>query len=155
MDGDLITINNFFGHWIIDIDIRRYPDDMRILPTNNNVEFYQLSNSQLKYLPKDSVATLLKSFLYSNKAVYVDDNVDRRLNNIDDINKHSDPDLTYRIAEQKDWVFQKNYHSIPLGMLVHLGLINFAVETDTKFLFTLQRSMNKLFETTTKSCCNS
>ena len=79
------------------------------------------------------MATLLKSFLYSNKAVYVDDNVDRRLNNIDDINKHSDPDLTYRIAEQKDWVFQKNYHSIPLGMLVHLGLINFAVETDTKF----------------------
>ena len=41
MDGDLITINNFFGHWITDIDIRRYPDDMRILPTNNNVEFYQ------------------------------------------------------------------------------------------------------------------
>ena len=151
MDGDLITINNFFGHWITDIDIRRYPDDMRILPTNNNVEFYQFSNSQLKYLPKDSVATLLKSFLYSNKAVYVDDNVDRRLNNIDDINKHSDPDLTYRIAEQKDWVFQKNYHSIPLGMLVHLGLINFAVETDTKILFTLQRNMNKLLETTKKA----
>ena len=105
----------------------------------------------MKYLPKDSVATLLKSFLYSNKAVYVDDNVDRRLNNIDDINKHSDPDLTYRIAEQKDWVFQKNYHSIPLGMLVHLGLINFAVETDTKFLFTLQRNMNKLLETTKKA----
>ena len=87
-----------------------------ILPTNNNVKLYQFSNSQLKYLPKDSVATLLKSFLYSNKAVYVDANVDRRLNNIDGINKRSDPNLTYRIAEQKDWVFQKNYHSIPLGM---------------------------------------
>ena len=27
MSADLITVNNFFGHWIKDIDIRRYPDD--------------------------------------------------------------------------------------------------------------------------------
>ena len=94
MDADLITVNNFFGHWITDIDIRRYPDDTRILPTNNNVDVYQFSNSKLKYLPKDSVATLLKSFLYLNKAVYLDANVDRRLNNNDDINKRSDPNFT-------------------------------------------------------------
>ena len=105
MDGNLITANNFFGHWITDIDIRRYPDDGRILPTNNNVNVYQFSNSQLKYLLKDSVATLLKSFLYSNKAVYLDANVDRRINNNDNINKRSDPNLTYRIAELNDWVF--------------------------------------------------
>ena len=103
IDGDIITINNFFGHWITDIDIWRYPDDTRILPTNNNVDVYQFSNSQLKYLPKDSVATLLKSFLYSNKTVYLDTNVDRRLNNNDDVNKRSDPNLTYRIAELKDF----------------------------------------------------
>ena len=36
-------------------------------------------------------------------------------------------------------------------MLVDLGLINFANKTDKKFLFTLQRSMNKLFETTKKA----
>ena len=94
MDADLITVNNLFGHWITDIDIRRYPDDTRILPTNNNVDVYQFSNSKLKYLPKDSVATLLKSFLYLNKAVYLDANVDRRLNNNDDINKRSDPNFT-------------------------------------------------------------
>ena len=41
MNGDIIIVNIFFGHSITDIDIRRYPDDMRILPTNNNVEFYQ------------------------------------------------------------------------------------------------------------------
>ena len=28
----MITVNNFFGHWFTDIDIRRYPDDTRILP---------------------------------------------------------------------------------------------------------------------------
>ena len=36
-------------------------------------------------------------------------------------------------------------------MLVHLGIINFAMETDTTFLFTLQRNMNKLLETTKKA----
>ena len=107
MDGDLITANNFFGHWIADIDIRRYPDDTRILPTNNNVDVYQFSNSQLKYLPKDSVTTLLKSFLYSNKTVYLNANVDRTLNNNDDISKRCDPNLTYRIAQLKDWGFFK------------------------------------------------
>ena len=98
MDADIITVNNFFGHWITDIDIRCYPDDTRILPTNNNVDVYQFSNSQLKYLPKDSVATLLKSFLYSNKPVYLDANVDRRPNNDYDAGKGSDPNLSYRIG---------------------------------------------------------
>ena len=98
MDADIITVNNFFGHWITDIDIRCYPDDTRILPTNNNVDVYQFSNSQLKYLPKDSVATLLKSFLYSNKPVYLDANVDRRPNNDYDAGKRSDPNLSYRIG---------------------------------------------------------
>ena len=79
IDGDLITVNIFFGHCITDIDIRRYPDDASILPTNDNVVVYQFSNSQLKYFPKDPVATLLKSFLHSNKAVYLDANADRRL----------------------------------------------------------------------------
>ena len=60
MDAYLIAVNNFFGHWITDIDIRHYPDDTRILPTNDNVDVYQFLNSQLKYLPKDSVVTLLK-----------------------------------------------------------------------------------------------
>ena len=46
MDGDLITVNNFFGHWITDIGIRRYPDDTKILPTNNNLIFisFQIPN---------------------------------------------------------------------------------------------------------------
>ena len=46
--------------------------------------------------------------------------------------------------------FQKNHYRIPLGALVDLGLVNFAIKTDTKFLFTFQRNMNKLFETTKK-----
>ena len=41
MDANMIAVNNVFGHWFTDIDIRRYPDDTRILPTNNNVDIYQ------------------------------------------------------------------------------------------------------------------
>ena len=82
---------------ITDIDIRQYPDDARILPTNNNVNVYQFLASQLKYLPKDSVATDLKTLLYSNKLVYLDENVDRRPNNDDNAGKHNNNNLTYRM----------------------------------------------------------
>ena len=30
---NIMTVNNFFGHWFTDIDIRHYPDDKRILLT--------------------------------------------------------------------------------------------------------------------------
>ena len=42
MDANMIAVNNVLGHWFTDIDIRRYPDDTRILPTNNNVDIYQI-----------------------------------------------------------------------------------------------------------------
>ena len=71
-------VNNFFGHWFADIDIRRYPDNMRILPTNSSADIYQYSNAQMKYLPEKSVKKLLKTMLYSNKAVYLTKDVDRR-----------------------------------------------------------------------------
>ena len=77
VDKDLVTVNNFFGYWFTDIDIRRYADDMRILPTNNSIDINQYSNAELKYLPEKSVKTLLKTFLYSRKPVYLAQNVDR------------------------------------------------------------------------------
>ena len=55
MDANMITVNNFFGHWFTDIDIRRYLDDMSILPTNNSVNIYQYFNMEMKYLPEKSV----------------------------------------------------------------------------------------------------
>ena len=89
-----MVVNNFFGHWFTDIDIRRYPDDTRILPTSNSVDIYQYSNAQ-RYLLEKSVITILKTMSHSNKPVDLDKDVDRRPNNNDDDNKHSDPNLTY------------------------------------------------------------
>ena len=40
MDAQMMKVNNFFGHWFTDIDIRHYPDNTRILPTNNSVDIY-------------------------------------------------------------------------------------------------------------------
>ena len=50
----MTTVNNFFGHWFTSIDVRRYPDDMNILSTNNNVSIANYSNAQMKYLPEKS-----------------------------------------------------------------------------------------------------
>ena len=35
--------------------------------------------------------------------------------------------------------------------ILNLGLVNFAIKTDAKLLFSLQRNMNKLFETKAKA----
>ena len=138
MYANMITVNNFLGHWFTDIDIRRYPDDMMILPTNNSVDIYQYSNAQMKYLPEKSAKKLLKTMLYSNKLVYLGANFDRRANNDTDDNKRSDPNLTYCIKELKNYIFEKNVYRIPLTFLCDLGQVNFAMKTDIRIIITLK-----------------
>ena len=60
----MMTVNSFFGHWFTDIDIRRYRDDMMILPTNNGVSITNYANAQMKHLPAKSVKRLLKVMFY-------------------------------------------------------------------------------------------
>ena len=145
-----MTVNNFFGHWFTDIDIRRYPDDTMILPTNNSVDIYQSSNAQMKYLPEKSAKNFLKTMLYSNKSIYLAANTVRRPNSDTDDNKRSDPNLTYHIAQLKDYIFEKNVYRIPLTLVCNLGKVNFAMKTDTRIIITLERNMNKLFESNKK-----
>ena len=49
---NVITVNNVFCHWLNEIDARRYPDNIRILPTiqsklinmqSNNYNIFQAS----------------------------------------------------------------------------------------------------------------
>ena len=112
MDPLMITVNNFFGNWFTDIDIRRYSDDMNILPTNNSVDIYNYSNTQMKYLPEKSVKKLLKNMLYSNKPVYLDGDTDRRPNNDDTAADRTDENLTYRIAQLKNHLLKKIQNSL-------------------------------------------
>ena len=57
--------------------------------------------------------------------------------------------MTYQIAQLKDYIFEKHFCRIPLSLIVDLGLVNFAMKTDTKILMTLD--LNKLFETNVKA----
>ena len=42
------------------------------------------------------------------------------------------------------------YYRIPLEFFKFLGLVNFLHKIDTRFLFTLENNLNRLFETKTK-----
>ena len=143
MDPLMITVNNIFGHWFTDIDIRRYPDDMNILPTNNSVDIYNYSNAQMKYLPEKSVKKRLKNMLYCNKPMYLYGDTDRRPNNDDTAADRTEENLSYRIINLKTHLFKKNVYRIPLSALCDLGRINFAEKTDTRIILTLERNLNK------------
>ena len=53
MDANMIPVNGFFFHWFNELDIKRYPDDVRILPTDKTVSIADYAKNQLKYLPKN------------------------------------------------------------------------------------------------------
>ena len=147
----MMTVNNFFGRWFTDIDIRRYPDDMMILPTNNSVSIANYSSAQMKHLPAKSVEKLLKTMLYFNKDVaYNQDDMDRRSYNSATDTDRTDPNLDYQLANLKDFIFKKNVYRIPLTLTLDLGKCNFTIKTDTKCIITLERNMNKLFESNKK-----
>ena len=150
LDVNMTTVNNFFEHWFTNINVRRYPNDMNILPTNNSVSMANYSNAHMKYLPEKSVKKLLKTMLDSNKPVYLDGDNTRRPNNDAVDASRSDPNLTFRIANLKSHLFEKWVYKIPLLYLCDLGKVNFAITPNTKIVLTLERNMNKLFESNKK-----
>ena len=104
----------------------------------------------LKYLPAKSVQKLIKTMLFYNKPVYLKKDTDRRSHNSATNNDRTDPNLTYRIKELSDHIFKKNFYRIPLTLICDLGKCNFAIKTDTRIIITLERNMNKLFESNKK-----
>ena len=73
-----ITVNNFFAHWIKEIDIKRLGDDIPILPTTNTIPIYRYSDRLLKHMPKDSLAIIENNLLYSKKKVKLPAGEDKR-----------------------------------------------------------------------------
>ena len=53
----LMTVNNFFAHWIREIDIKRYGDKIPILPLINAVDIYKYSDAMLKFEEDDVLKT--------------------------------------------------------------------------------------------------
>ena len=69
-DVDVVTVNNCFACWLKGVDIRRYPDDVRILPINNTVEVYNYAAQQIKYLPTKSLDDIKETILYEKKQLF-------------------------------------------------------------------------------------
>ena len=65
----MITVNNFFVHFIKEIDILRYGDDQHILPTNNVVDIYRYSDIMLKHMPEKALRIFQNTLFCSKKAV--------------------------------------------------------------------------------------
>ena len=63
IDSDLITVNNFFAHWVKEISITKYGSDKELPPTFSPWEVYQCSDQMLKHLPKDSLKIIQKLIL--------------------------------------------------------------------------------------------
>ena len=55
--------------------------------------------------------------------------------------------MTYCIAQRKVYIFEKH---VNLSLIIGLGLVNFSMKTDTKIILTLERNINKLFESNNK-----
>lgn len=69
IDAEMIMINSFFAHWIREANIKRYGDDITILPLNNVIEIFCYSEAMLKHLSRKSLETFQNKLLYSNKTV--------------------------------------------------------------------------------------
>ena len=80
IDATMIPVNNFFAHWIKDVTVKRYGDDIAVLPINTTLDTYRYSESMLKHMPKDALATFQKELLYREKRVIIKGNTANTLN---------------------------------------------------------------------------
>ena len=104
----LITVNNFFAHWIKEIDIKRYCDDISILPLANMVDIYQYSDEILKHMPKDVLKSIQNYLLQCRKKVAIPgNNTNRHARYMTPANaaNRSDENLTNRITKSVEkWI---------------------------------------------------
>ena len=49
----MVTVNNFFGQLLKEIDMKSYGDDLQILPVSNSTKVYKYSNAMLKHIAND------------------------------------------------------------------------------------------------------
>ena len=52
IDVTMIPVNNFFAHWIKDVTVKRYGDDIAVLPISTTLDTYRYSESMLKHYVK-------------------------------------------------------------------------------------------------------
>ena len=162
IDDDMITVNNFFAHWVKEVSITKYGSDKELPPTFSPWEVYQYSDQMLKHLPADDLNSIQKTFLFSKKpAYYANTNYDRRNFNSKDLvtiglntaqitefkkNHAKDLNIDERISLFQDQISEEYVYRIPLRYLSDIGKINFPTKIDHRIKVFLETDMNKLFE---------
>ena len=158
IDATMIPVNNFFAHWINDVTVRRYGDDIAVLPINTTLDTYRYSESMLKHMPKDTLATFQKELLYSKKRVIIKGNTANTLNDRRNHkaaaanNSEKDKNIDDRIAKfnANNALQNVKTYRIPLRYLVDLSLVTLPTSFDTKLIFNLEQKLSKLFESKAK-----
>ena len=144
-----VTVNNFFAHWIKEIDIKRLGDHTPILPTSNTVEIYKYSDAILKHLPKNALEVIENDLLYSKKKVTLPDGENRRKKHTatgGDATERTDDNLTERIKKFNTQLQSTYYYRIPLQYLCDVGYVNTPIKFNTKWRLTFETNTTKLFE---------
>ena len=147
-----ITVNNFFAHWIKEIDIKRLGDDTPILPTTNTVEIYKYSDAILKHIPKNALAVIENDLLYSKKKVTLPVGEDRRDNHTaanEDADNRTDDNIDKRIQKFRTQLQSTYYYRIPLKYICDIGYVNTPIKFNTKWRLTFETNMSRLFESKT------
>ena len=143
------VVNNFFAHWIKEIDIKRLGDDTPILPTSNTVDIYKYSDAILKHIPTDALKVIKNDLLYSKKKVKLPDGEDRRKKHTasgGDATERTDDNLDERIKNFNTQLKNTYYYRVPLQYLCDLGYVNTPIKFNTKWRLTFETNTAKLSE---------
>ena len=147
IDADLITVNNFFVHFIKEISLRRYGNDKQLVPTFSPYEIYQYSDTMLKHLPKNALKKIEKTMLYSKQPVYFNrTTLEQRLHNSNTANDITDLNINERITKFQNQLKNELVYRIPLCYFADIRKINFPLKIDFRIKCHLETDMKKLFE---------
>ena len=144
---DVITVNNCFAHWIKELDIKRYGDNIPILPLTNTDEIYKYFDAILKHVESDALKSIQNDLLYSTEKVSLPAGRAWRKHyttpNADAVNR-TDGNIDDRRDKFSDQLQDEYYYMIPLRFLCDLGLVNQSVKFNTKWLITFEQ-LSKTF----------
>ena len=147
IDDSLITVNNFFAHFIKEISITRYGNDKQLMSTFSSYEIYQYSDAMLKHLPEKALRKLQNVLLYSKKKVsYNKTTTERRTYNSTVPADITDDNLGNRLDKFKDQLKNEYTCRIPLRYFSDIGKINFPLKIDFKIKCHPETEMKRLFE---------
>ena len=138
IDATVMVVNNFFAHWLKELDIKYYPNEIRILPTKNTIDIYRYSEKLVKHLPQKALDTIKETLLYSKLPVIIPGNNDRRSFSSATAADRTDQNWSNRITSFNGLILQKLYYRIPLKYFADLDLVNFPEKTNTKIILHLK-----------------